>query len=84
MSVRSGVSSGSVCWRGRFGRGQRVNHRVKGESSASTRCCLMFEYVCVLRRVGVVGLTAVSVCVTVRLSIFSCFVVELKHEQAAF
>lgn len=50
MRGRSGVSSGSVCCRGRFGLGQRVNHGVKGESSASTRCCLMFEYVCFLGR----------------------------------
>lgn len=63
MRGGSGVSSGSVCCRGRFGLGQRVNHRVKGESSASTRCCLMFEYVCFLERGGGgggVGLTAVS------------------------
>lgn len=52
MRGGSGVSSGSVCCRGRFGLGQRVNHRVKGESSASTRCCLMFEYVCFLGRDG--------------------------------
>lgn len=61
MRGGSGVSSGSVCCRGRFGLGQRVNHRVKGESSASTRCCLMFEYVCFLGRDGGgVGLTGVS------------------------
>lgn len=35
-----------VCVRGGSGQGQRVNRGAKG---AGSRCCLMFEDVCVLR-----------------------------------